>query len=172
MRIQLTKNIYLDEMVDPFTYFNEVDNGKSKVDMNLVNCIQFMRDKLSHALSINNWWGYYISNKDQKGIEQIISEIESSAMSKWSGYRSPRCTIGAKGSSHKLGKGGDPKGDEIAMYNIVIEFAKEFYDLGLRRIEDTTITNGWLHMDTYEKNCLPNQINVVGLKTIVRRVKI
>lgn len=171
-RIQLTTNFCLDEFVDPSTYFNEPDNGLSKIDMKVVNCVQLLREKLGKSINVNNWWSYYQVNKDKKGISQIISEIENSSYSKWSGYRSSSCKIGAKASAHKLGKGADPKGDEKAMYDIVVENAKEFYDLGLRRIEDITITKGWLHMDTHERNCLPNKINVVGLKTIVKRINI
>ena len=39
--------------------------------------------------------------------------------------------------------------------------AKEFYNLGLRRLEDISITKGWLHIDTWEHNTKPNSIRVV-----------
>ena len=171
-RIQLTANFYLDEFVDPSTYFNEPDNGLSKIDIKVVNCVQLLREKLDKSVAVNNWWNYYKENVDKLTIEQIVKNIEKSTLSKWSGYRSPSCKIGAPASAHKLGKGADPKGNEKAMYDIVIANAKEFYDLGLRRIEDIKITKGWLHMDTNERNCIPNHINVVGLKTIVKRISI
>lgn len=170
-RIKVSANYYLDEFIDPHTYFNTKDNGKSLLDPNLIECVQLLRTKHGSPISINNWWGYYVSHKDNKTINQIISEIENSNFSKWSGYRSPRCTIGAPASAHKLGKGGDPKGNQDDLFKIVKDNAKEFYKLGLRRLESPKITKGWLHMDTHDRNCLPGYINVVDLKSIVERIK-
>ena len=79
----------------------------------------------------------------------------------WSGYRSKYCKIGAKMSKHRFGQAVDPKGDESEMFNLVMENARIFYGLGLRRLEDISITNGWLHMDTSESNHSPGKIRIV-----------
>lgn len=170
-RISVSNNFFLDEFVDPFTFFTDADHGLTKLDPKLIECVQLLREKANHSININNWWGYYVSNKGKLSNSQIISNIESGNYSKWSGFRSVKCPIGAKASAHKLGKGADPKGDQKALFKIVKDNAKEFYDLGLRRLEDPKITKGWLHMDTNDRNCLPGYINVVDLKSVVERIK-
>jgi len=172
-RIAVSNNFNLDEFVDPFTYFNESDNGLSKIDNRLFLIVQLLREKHGKSININNWWTYYVLHKDSKSIDQIIKDIEASkTISKWSGLRTDRCSIGAKLSSHKLGKGIDPKGNSKDLYKIVEDNSKAFYDLGLRRLEDISITPTWLHMDTMERNTIPDHINVVDLKKITKRIKI
>ena len=172
MRISVSKNFYLDEFVDPFTYFNEDDNGLSKIDPKVIVLVQLLRDLKGSGLAINNWWGYYIANKEKLPLSDIITNIEKSKLSKWSGYRSSRCSIGSLASAHKMGKAADPKGNENDLIELVLDNAKTFYELGLRRLEDPKITKGWLHIDTNERNCIPNHINVVDLKIVTQRIKI
>ena len=74
------------------------------------------------------------------------------------------CAIGASQSAHKQGRAADPKGDEKLYYKLVKDNAESFYKLGLRRLEDISITRGWLHVDTLERNTQPNSIRVVDLK--------
>lgn len=170
-RKKLTDNYFLDEFVDPHTYLNEPDSGLSKIDIRVVGCVQLLRRLYNKPIQVNNWWSYYFANMNQKDAAKIISEIENGSLSKWSGYRSVRCTIGAPQSAHKLGKAADPKGNEKELMAIVENNAAEFYKLGLRRLEDIRITKGWLHMDVLDRNTLPDQINVVDLKSVVRRIK-
>ena len=56
-----------------------------------------------------------------------------------------------------------PKGDEQELYNLVKENKKKFHEIGLRRLEDISITNGWLHLDTLETNVKKGTIRVVDL---------
>jgi hypothetical protein len=171
-RISVSNNFFLDEFVDPYTFFNEVDNGLSLIDKKLIDCVQLLREKHGKPIRINNWWAYYIANKDKKTIDEIISDIEKSkTISKWSGLRTERSKIGAPASAHRLGKGADPKGNSTELLKVVEDNAKEFYNKGLRRLEDIKLTPTWLHMDTMERNVLPNHINVVDLKSVVRRIK-
>ena len=58
------------------------------------------------------------------------------------------------------------------MFAIVKANAKEFYSLGLKRLEDPSITKGWLHCDTLELNTVPNTIRVVDLKKVTQIIKI
>ena len=164
-RIKVSKYFHLDEFVDPHTYFKDVDRGLSKVDKRLFAIADLMREKLGKPLAINNWWRFY-QNNIEEDIDSVIEQIEQSRLSKWSGIRTARCTIGAQGSAHRLGRAIDPKGNEVEMYEILKENLKQFYDLGVRRIEDPDITKGWLHIDTHELNFTPNRIRVVGLRTL------
>jgi hypothetical protein len=189
-RIKVSNNFFLDEFVDPVTYFTMKCNGLSLMDNKLFDIAQLLRVKYGKPIFINRWWDYLpkdiddlviVLNKEEedKCIKDkkkyfnpftFLKEMQNKKVSVWSGLRTELCSIGAPLSAHKLAKGIDPKGDQRAMLKVVEENAKEFYRLGLRRIEDISITIGWLHMDTHERNCLPNKINVVDLKTVVRRI--
>jgi hypothetical protein len=101
-----------------------------------------------------------------KSNEDIIELIESSkSVSKFSGFRPSHCPIGAKHSAHKKGKAVDPKGDQNALFEIVKANAKEFYNMGLRRLENPAITKGWLHMDTSENSHKEGYIRVINLRS-------
>ena len=171
-RIPVSKNFFLDEFIDPFTYFNTPDNGLSKIDNRLFAIAQKLRELVGKSMSINNWWSYYEANKKSMSIEKIIMNIEKSSLSKWSGLRTERCSIGAAKSAHKLGFAIDPKGSGKELFSIVEKNAKAFHELGVRRLEDTTITPTWLHLDTWERNVAKNTIRVVDLKTVTKTINI
>lgn len=160
-RIKLTENFFLDEFVDPVTFFTEPDNGRSKINMKVVKCVQLLRTKKGSSININGWWKHL--PQDLLVFDPIAFEdlMEKKGVPIWSGYRSSRCTIGAPKSAHKISKAVDPKGDEKELFKIVCDNSKEFYTLGLRRLEDIEITNGWLHMDIESRNCTPNLIRVI-----------
>lgn len=168
-RIKVGKYFFLDEFVDPFTYFNEKDNGFSKLDKRLFEIADLLREKYGSSISINNWWSFYLQNSD-KPLDWIVMKIEESKLSKWSGYRSTRCKIGAKASAHRLGKAIDPKGNEKEFFEIVKNNLKEFHALGVRRLEDISITKGWLHIDTHLLNVVPGTVRVVDLKRETQRL--
>jgi hypothetical protein len=172
-RIKVAKNFYLDEFIDPVTYFEMEDNGLSLIDKRLFEIVQLLRDKYGKSIAINNWWKPYQDWKIKNPTKTVIefsNFYTKRGNYQWSGYRSIRCKIGAKLSAHKLGKGIDPKGNEKDFYDIVVKNSKEFYDLGLRRLEDIKITIGWLHMDTETRNVKPNTIRVIGLTSMVREI--
>jgi hypothetical protein len=161
-RIQITNNFYLDELVDPHTYLNDIDHGFSRLDMAAVKSLQLLRDLKGSSIRVNNWWSMYLKLQETHSKNQIIEIIEdSNSVSKFSGFRPAHCKIGASKSAHKLGKAFDPKGNEKEMFKIVEDNAAAFYALGLRRLEDISITKGWLHMDTESRNCKPNSIRVI-----------
>ena len=166
-RIQVAPNFYLDEFVDPHTYFYELDNGFSLVDDRLFDVAQLLRDYHGKGIRINSWWRLYEKLKLEKTTSQIVIEIENNnSVSKWSGIRTARTSIGSSRSAHKTihtgeGLAIDPKSDSKAFFKIVKDNAEEFYNLGLRRLEDISITPTWLHMDLLERNTKPDSIRVV-----------
>ena len=166
-RIKVSNNFHLDEYVDPYTYFTSPDNGLSLVDDRIIKIDQLLRDLYGRGLRINHWWWYYEKHKLEWSIAKIITGIEKSRSTrKWSGIRTDRCGIGSKTSAHKLihsGKGmaSDTVGKGQDLFDIVKANAKAFYDLGLRRLEDPSITPTWLHKDLLEKNTQPNSIRVI-----------
>jgi len=172
-RIKVAENFYLDEFVDPHTYFNRVDNGLDLIDERLFAIAQQLRVCYGKPIGINNWWKKFEELQQTKSIDEIIEIIENaSSIHKWSGYRSERCTIGAAHSAHKLGKAIDPKGNETELFQVVRDNACDFYNLGLRRLEDISITHGWLHMDTLERNTVPNKIRIVDLTSHIDDITI
>lgn len=161
-RIQVSPNFYLDEFVDPYTYFNDPEHGLRFIDRGVINAAQLLRYLYMKPIYINTWWQYYIDKKDTWSTAHIIKRIEQNKnLRKWSGLRTNRCTIGAKYSAHKKGLAIDLKGNEIDLFKIVKTHAKEFYKLGVRRLEDIRITPGWLHIDLLERNTVKNSIRVV-----------
>lgn len=160
-RIKLNTNLYLDELVDPFTYFTEPDNGLSKLDPSLFDIFQLLRDLNGESININGWWKYLPVDLIVFDPLAFLKLMESKRVPVWSGYRSDKCSIGASKSAHKLGKAIDPKGDQKKFMQLVRDNVPQFYALGLRRLEDISITKGWLHMDTEPRNCKPNSIRVI-----------
>lgn len=173
-RIQVAPNFYLDEFVDPYTYFNTEDHGLSLIDPRLFDLAQLLRYLYMKPITINNWWKYYQLKKDVWSIEHIIKKIEITEkyhgknIYKWSGLRTNRTDIGSEKSAHRPLRDGqckaiDPKGNELELFKIAKKHAEVFHKLGLRRLEDYTITPGWLHMDLLERNTKKKSIRVVNL---------
>lgn len=162
-RIPVSKNFFLDEYIDPHTYMTKADHGLSLMDPNIFKIVQKLRDLKGSAIDINNWWAQ-LNKYDNNALKFHTLMDADRSVYVWSGYRSPLCHIGAKNGAHQQGRAADPKGDQKLYYKLVKDNAKEFYSLGLRRMEDISITPGWLHVDTWERNTQPNSIRVVDLK--------
>jgi hypothetical protein len=176
VRIRITKNYCLDELVDPFTYFNDIDNGLARLDMKAVNCLQLLRDLKGSSIRVNNWWKLFEKYREEKTIEEIIELIEDDSegsegntVSKFSGFRPSHCKVGGKASAHRKGEAFDPKGNDL--YKIVFHNAEKFYKMGLRRLENPKITKGWLHFDTFEGNHKKGFIRVVNLTSFAYDIK-
>lgn len=119
----------VSELVDPQTFkeLNEEDCW-SIFSQDAIDMLHGVRVFLNVPLTINNWLtgGQY----------------------KWSGYRSPQCLIGAKGSEHRLGHAFDIKGKNMeAEYirNLLKENEDSPLLAKLTRIEGDT--QGWTHID-------------------------
>ena len=166
-RIKVSRNFYLDEFVDPHTYFNTEDHGLILIDNRLFEIAQLLRVLYGKPISINNWWSFFQEHKNTVPLDELIELIEKNEdLNKWSGTRTNRTNVGSRWSAHRIlmkrnCQAIDPKGDEKQLFEIVKTYAEVFYKLGLRRLEDISITKGWLHMDTLERNTKPNSIRVV-----------
>lgn len=166
-RIKVSRHFYLDEFIDPHTYFNNDDHGLSLIDDRLFEIAELLRVLYGKPIYINNWWSFFQEHKNMILLDELIVKIETNKdLNKWSGTRTKRTSIGARFSAHKILKNRkcqaiDPKGNEQELFYIVKTHAKTFYKLGVRRLEDISITDGWLHIDTLERNTKPNSIRVV-----------
>lgn len=164
-RKQLNEFLYLDELVDPYTYFTEPDSGLSRIDPRLAKLFFLLRSKYGKSININGWWKHLPQVNDMFDPLEFLNYCIAKKIPVWSGFRPEKCTIGAKGSAHKKGQAEDPKGDEKEFFRIVCENAKEFYELGLRRIENTEFTDGWMHMDVSTNNHQPGKIRIINPST-------
>lgn len=170
-RIQVNKNFCLDEFIDPVTYFTLPDHGLSLVDPSLFDIAQLLRDEYGNPLTINDWWKHLPEDFTDFDPVKFLRQCEAIGCPCWSGIRTDLTKVGAPASAHRL-RGEkvfraidirDKKisGEEKILMDIVRNNAAKFYALGLRRTEDISITNGWLHGDTLNKNCKPNSIRVI-----------
>lgn len=123
-KIPVSEHFTLDEFMDKESYNNLVRG---------IKIAEFIRATTGLPVTINNW-----ANGGQYNF---------------SGYRPPDCTVGSPTSEHRKMNANDKKihgltGQE--MFNWAEKHAKELYDLGVRRIEDPSITKTWLHTDCKE----------------------
>lgn len=166
-RIKLNDFFYLDELVDHRTYFTAKDNGLSEIDPKLINLLFHLRKDYGKSMTINNWWDYYLSIDHEPNFVYLIENNDS--VRKYSGLRGSKCTVGAKFSAHRKGNGADIKGNPKELFKLIRENSKKYYDLGLRRLEDVSITPTWIHLDTWDKNNV-KAIQVVDLKKVVENI--
>lgn len=128
-RIQLTKNIYLDEVVPKSTYQKWGKRSMMFVPLTMVRVNQELRDYFG-PVTINNWW--------DEGPRQF------------SGYRPPDCDTGAKESAHRRALATDSKyknatADEVRAHIMANE--AKYLEMGLRRLESAEYAPTWLHAD-------------------------
>lgn len=181
-RIAVSKNFFLDEFVDPMTYFKTPDHGLSKVNPKAFAIAQLFRELVGKSCFINNWWPYYEEHKNTLSIDKIIEDITKGAFSDWCGLRTDRCTQGAPASAHRIlkGKTHNDGGTDLhvsgmsgaQMYAIVKANAKKFHELGLRRMEHPNDTPGWLHFDCREHEKSADSIKIVTPKAVAGYEKI
>jgi hypothetical protein len=123
-RISLAPNFFLDEVVSAVTY------QKLKV---LMTVLQFIRDTTGLSVVVNNWW--------------------SGGQFNWRGLRTADTTQGSPGSEHRNFGAFDANIGRMTgqqMFDWVRANAKALYALGVRRVEDPSLTPNWLHLDGKE----------------------
>jgi hypothetical protein len=176
-RIKVAENWFLDEFVDPMTYFKEADNGLSKVNPKSFAIAQLFRDLAGKPCWINNWWSYYEKYKNERTIDQLIADItKEPTLKDWSGLRTDRCKEGAPKSAHRIlkGKTSNDGAEDMKcvgmngqkMYDLIRKNIKAFYKLGLRRLEHPKDTPSWLHMDCREHERSSDAVKVVTPKEV------
>ena len=68
----------------------------------------------------------------------------------YSGYRPPECTIGAKASQHRFGRGADLKFKAHTVqevYDAILKNEAHWMSKGLTTLENIKATPTWLHVD-------------------------
>lgn len=134
---------------DNFNLSEFLDKESSTNLERIINIAQFVRTETKLPVTINNW--------------------ESGGQYQFSGYRPPQCTIGSKTSEHRVFNAIDLKIGKMTgkeMFDWAVKNANKLYELGVRRIEDTSLTPTWLHLDCKEHGKIA--INVIDLKKVTQ----
>ena len=173
-RIRISDNFFLDEVIDPHTYFKTPEKAM-EYGQKVAPMAQMVRWHVGKSVTINNWWAKAVELQAKgKSEDEIIKAIEGdSNLRKWAGSRPKHCPIGAAMSAHKIERmegaidcvvsGWSGK----ALFDMVEAKAKEFYGAGVRRMEDYKDAPNWLHIDR-RINTTPRTIRVVGIKSFVK----
>ena len=130
-RIKVSRYFYLDELVPEEVYRQFGARAIEFLDHRAVNGLDFIRSGTGYPIIVNNWWkeGQY----------------------NYSGYRPPNCSVGAKFSQHKYGRGFDLKSKgltppELREWLRDISHAAFLTESGMiTTIEQGTET--WTHID-------------------------
>ena len=133
--MKVSANFNLKEFIDPETYKRFGDSSIWFIDNRIITLAQFIRERLNKPCTINNW-----SNGGQY---------------QYSGFRPPECTIGAKLSQHRFGRGIDLKCKGMTADEVREDIIKNFdiYNkIGLTTIEDGKFAPTWCHIDIRETN--------------------
>ncbi len=127
--MKLSKNFWLHEFIPPDLYEMSLNNSTLFIDDRLIRLVQFIRDRFSKPIRINDWM-------DGGGFVN-------------SGFRPPLCDIGAHFSQHKFGRAADLKIDGVSPEEVRRDI-KANYQLYKEKTALTTIeakTPTWLHVD-------------------------
>lgn len=133
--MKVSSNFNLKEFIDPYTYGKFGDSSIWFIDNRIITLAQFIRERLNKPCTINNW-----SNGGQY---------------QYSGFRPPQCTVGAKLSQHRFGRGIDIKVNGLTPDELredIITNFDVYKKIGLTTIEDGEFAPTWCHIDIRETN--------------------
>lgn len=128
--MKVSKDFYLTEFVSKNVYEQFGERSIWFVDPRIISVAQFTRDFFGKPIIINNWYdgGKY----------------------NYSGFREPKCTVGADLSQHRFGRAIDIKVSGLTseeVYTAIIKAQEKFMDAGLTTMEDVRDTPTWNHLD-------------------------
>lgn len=142
--MKVSENFELHEFIDPVTYAELGEKSIEKVDPKLFGISELLRSKTGRPGIINNW--------------------KSGGPYKESGLRRKDTPTGAKKSAHKDGLAIDYKTLGMAatlVYQLILDNEAEFYDAGVRQIEDISFTPTWVHLSTRGKDNAGKKIQII-----------
>jgi len=129
--MKVSNNFYLQEFVDEGTYKQWGDSSIWFVDPRIITLAQFIRERLGKPCTINNWHG---GGKFQ-----------------YSGFRPPKCTVGATLSQHRFGRAIDLKVKGMTADQTredIMDSWKIYHKAtALTTIEDGAYAPSWCHID-------------------------
>lgn len=129
--MKVSEHFDLREFIDPVTFKELGEKSIDKIDKRLIDIAELLRKLAAKPVTINNWF--------------------SGGQYKESGLRRKDSPTGAKRSAHKEGKAIDCKVAGMSVASIqalVMAHEKDFFDLGVRQMEDVSFTPTWTHLGT------------------------
>lgn len=151
-RIKVSDHFYLDEIFNKNICDTYGIKALELIHPNYLQSIDLLRQKVGKPCYINNW---------------IHGGIFDDC-----GFRETSCKEGAKLSAHKpinfhnkklVGMAADVHSVKMSgndLYKVLVANAKEFYEIGIRRVESPKVATGWLHMD-FKEHGIKNTIQVI-----------
>jgi len=176
IKIPAAPSFHYDELIDPHTYLTDLSAGIAWADR-IAPAAQLFRNKVGKPCTSNNWWSKFVV-LELNGVPyaEIIVQIEQNKLiRKWSGSRPAHCPEGSAQSAHRVARNEGAVDIVVKgmsgqqLFDIVKANAKEFYTIGIRRLETPEIAKSWLHMDM-RLHDEPNRIVVVDLVSRVDRI--
>ena len=128
--MKISANFHLEEFIDPDTFDAFGEQSIWFIDPRIVALAQFMRERLAKPCTINNW--------------------SFGGKFKHSGFRPPKCTVGATLSQHRFGRAIDLKVKGMTADEVREEIIGNFdiyKKAGLTTIEDGAYAPSWCHID-------------------------
>lgn len=165
-RILVSNYFYLDELFPKEICDKEGAAALVRLHPLLLPILDAFREKVGKPTWVNNW--YHGGDIDEAG------------------WRDPKTSTGAAKSQHKqiwqlktqgvyrtVSQAADPHVSKMSgkqLFEVIKNNAAFFYKLGVRRIEDPSITPAWLHIDVSEHG-QPNTILIIGRTSVIGKIK-
>jgi hypothetical protein len=132
--MKASEHFEIHEFVDPVTFAELGDKSIEKVDKKLPPIAELLRAKTGKPVIINNW--------------------HSGGQYHESGTRRDDTATGAKKSAHKMKPICEAIDCKVVgmtaaeVHAVVLANEEEFYDAGVRQMEDLSFTPTWTHLAT------------------------
>lgn len=158
LRINVTKNFYLDEFYDVKTYHMHYEANNLHyliqcLDKDLLFGLQEIRDFINSSMTINNWWSTYV--KTNYNLDATLKIVKAKQLRQWSGVRNKTSEYYSKTSMHSNYKAVDPIFKTNKLLTIAQAFVYYYWeDIKITRME---VNVSWLHVDTKH---VPNQTSL------------
>lgn len=143
-RFKLNDYFYLDEFLDPTSHLHLIK---------LLNIVTYIRQNT--------------------GLPVIINNYATGGLLSYRGFRPLTCNVGAINSQHRYFNAIDiniGNWSPNQMFEWAIRRASDLYLIGVRRIEDISITPTWLHLDGKEHN--QKAIQIINQTQILKTIPV
>ena len=131
MKEKLTENFYLHEFVTKDLHKKWKGRAVIFLDDRIIYLAQWIRARFGKPMVVNTW------KTEKDGWN-------------YRGWRPANCSVGARNSQHKSGRGLDLHIEGVhieEIYDDIWENEGTYYSYGLRCVEDISKTPTWLHID-------------------------
>ena len=166
-RVKVSENFYLDEFIDPWTYYLYGSKSIRYIAPQTIAFTQRVREILDTPCAVNTW-----SNHGKMSAEEFLLQPrwKQNRSRKESGLRVfdkalynkklkargmkgdalVQKVVGSTTSQHKFGRAADIKQNAFTskdVHDLIKDYLPELMDMGLSTLEHHEATPTWVHMD-------------------------